>query len=418
MRRSSKLVSIAAFAVLLPGSLALHAGDPDQSVQLGPRPFFLVDGMSPGNLKNKLRQCKDGPFYRTDFSIGHRGAALQFPEHTKESYEAGARQGAGIVECDVTFTKDGKLVCRHSDCDLHTTTNVVAIPDLNEKCSVPWTGPPPAPAPKCCTWNFTLDEFRMLQGKMDASAPSATTAQGYLGGTASWRTDLYTSRGTLLTLKQSLKLNEKNGVGHTPELKGGDPVEIATVFQNQAGYSQAILDVLRDSEVDPRRVWLQSFDVRDILYWIDEDPEFGRQAVYLLDYDAALDDIVIQPPYDAMPRAQYFRMLKRRGVRIVAPPIPALLKVNAAGKIVPSPLAKNFGDMGFDIITWTAERSDLRQGASKAGYYYDFDPTGQAVKTDGDVFLTLDALAKDVRVLGIFSDWPATVTYYANCFGY
>ena len=37
----------------------------------------------------------DGPFYRTDFSIGHRGAALQFPEHTKEAYEAGARMGAG-----------------------------------------------------------------------------------------------------------------------------------------------------------------------------------------------------------------------------------------------------------------------------------------------------------------------------------
>jgi glycerophosphoryl diester phosphodiesterase len=24
-------------------------------------------------------------------------------------------------------------------------------------------------------------------------------------------------------------------------------------------------------------------------------------------------------------------------------------------------------------------------------------------------------LAKDVGILGIFSDWPATVTYYANC---
>jgi len=27
-------------------------------------------------------------------------AALQFPEHTREAYEAGARMGAGIVECD------------------------------------------------------------------------------------------------------------------------------------------------------------------------------------------------------------------------------------------------------------------------------------------------------------------------------
>ena len=31
--------------------------------------------------------------------------------------------------------------------------------------------------------------------------------------------------------------------------------------------------------------------------------------------------------------------------------------------------------------------------------------------------LTLDVLAGDVDILDIFSDWPATVTYYANCMG-
>ena len=128
----------------------------DESVQLGPRPFFLVDGMDEGPLKDRLMQCKNGPFYRSDFSIGHRGAALQFPEHTKEAYEAGARMGAGIVECDVTFTKDGQLVCRHDECDLHTTTNIVATP-LNSQCTVPWTGPVGAnPAPRCCTSDLTL----------------------------------------------------------------------------------------------------------------------------------------------------------------------------------------------------------------------------------------------------------------------
>jgi glycerophosphoryl diester phosphodiesterase len=29
----------------------------------------------------------------------------------------------------------------------------------------------------------------------------------------------------------------------------------------------------------------------------------------------------------------------------------------------------------------------------------------------------IDALAQQVGVKGIFSDWPATVTYYANCMG-
>jgi glycerophosphoryl diester phosphodiesterase len=29
----------------------------------------------------------------------------------------------------------------------------------------------------------------------------------------------------------------------------------------------------------------------------------------------------------------------------------------------------------------------------------------------------LDVLARDVAIIGIFSDWAATVTYYANCMG-
>jgi len=37
------------------------------------------------------------------------------------------------------------------------------------------------------------------------------------------------------------------------------------------------------------------------------------------------------------------------------------------------------------------------------------------VRTEGDVMTVLDVLARQVGVLGIFSDWPATVTYYANC---
>ena len=109
--------------------------DKDSSVQVGPRPFYLVDKMSPSPLKRKLEQCSEGPFYKTDFSIGHRGGGtLQFPEHTKESHEAGARMGAGIQECDVTFTKDGQLVCRHDQCDLHTTTNILVTP-LAAQCS-------------------------------------------------------------------------------------------------------------------------------------------------------------------------------------------------------------------------------------------------------------------------------------------
>ncbi len=388
------------------------------SVQLGPRPFYLVDGMDKGWLKDKLMQCKDGPFYRTDFSIGHRGAALQFPEHTRESYEAAARMGAGIVECDVTFTKDGDLVCRHAECDLHTTTNILAMDHLADKCEVKWTGPNQKPEPKCCTSALTLDEFKSLTGKMDAADPKATTLEGYLGGTPSWRTDLYTGRGTLMTFRESIELNQKLGVKHTPELKGGDPTRITNVFGSQAEYAQKFANELWEAGVKPRDVWPQSFNVEDVLYWID-NTTYGKQAVYLLDYNATdpVNDIVIQSPYDKMDRTEYFKMLKKRGVRIIAPAMPALLAVDNGGRIVPSRLAKDLKGMGFDIITWTFERADLRQGASKAGFYYDFDPTGAAIKKDSDMYQALDVLAREVKILGIFSDWPATVTYYANCMG-
>ena len=53
-------------------------------LQLGVRPFFLVEGMDDSRLKDKLQRCENGPFRRSTFSIAHRGAPLQFPEHTKE----------------------------------------------------------------------------------------------------------------------------------------------------------------------------------------------------------------------------------------------------------------------------------------------------------------------------------------------
>jgi glycerophosphoryl diester phosphodiesterase len=383
-----------------------NGNGPDDFVQLGPRPFFLVEGMDPSPLKTKLLRCQDGPFHPTDFSIAHRGAPLQFPEHTKEAYEAGARMGAGIVECDVTFTKDGQLVCRHDECDLHTTTNIVDTP-LNASCTTPWSGP--NSGPRCCASDITLAQFRTLKGKMDASNPSATTAAGYLGGTAAFRTNLYDSRGTLLTLRESIELNKRLGVKHTPELKAGNPARINQVFGSQAAYAQAMIDEFKNARVKPRDVFPQSFDLADVTYWVTHEPAYGRQAVYLDDVD----------PGAGIPRLTVAELQAARaqGVRIFAPPIPALLAVDSNDQVVPSQYANDIKAAGFQIITWSFERADLRRGAANAGFYYAFDPQGRAIRKDSDMYLALDVLAQDVGILGIFSDWPATVSYYANCMG-
>jgi glycerophosphoryl diester phosphodiesterase len=382
------------------------------AAQLGPRPFYLVEGMQGGTLRDALLQCENGPFFRSDFSIAHRGAGLQFPEHSDVGYRAAARMGAGIVECDVTFTLDGGLVCRHSECDLATTTNIVATA-LNDQCTVPWTGPVDQgyPAPVCCTSDLTVDEFKTLDAKMDASNPNASTAADYLGGTADWRTDLYTGRAHVVTFEESIALNEALGVKHAPELKvAAHKDRLNAAFGSQQGYAQAFIDTLRRAEVNPENVFAQSFNKDDVLYWIQNEPAFGRHAVYL--------DIV-DPGNASIPSRSLaqLRELKAQGVNILAPTMSALLTVTEEGQIVPSQYARDIRTAGLDIITWTFERDDLREGVSTGRGYFYFDRQGKAINSDGDMYKALDVLAQDIGILGIFSDWPATVTYYANCMG-
>jgi glycerophosphoryl diester phosphodiesterase len=137
--------------------------------------------MRPGELKTMLMQCleKDAHFFTTHpFSVAHRGACLQFPEHTAEAYKAAMTMGAGVVECDVAVTSDGELVCRHSQCDLHTTTNILATP-LAAKCSAPFmpAANGSSASANCCTSDITLAEYKTLCGKMDASVSTATTVR-------------------------------------------------------------------------------------------------------------------------------------------------------------------------------------------------------------------------------------------------
>src|SRR5437773_1120740 len=293
--------------------------------QIGPRPFYLVDKMKDGSLEQQLSQCT-GPFRKTDFSIGHRGAALEFPEHTKESYVAAARMGAGIIECDVTFTKDRELVCRHSQCDLHTTTNILTVPELAAKCSQAFSPADPATgkkaSAKCCTSDITLTEFRRLTAKMDGFNPDAKTPEEYQNGTPRWRTDLYANSGTLMTHDESIALIKSLGAKFTPELKA-------------------------------------------------------------------------------------------QGGATLGPPIWTMLTLNDKREIVPSEYAKAAKAAGLDLIGWSLERDGpLHKGG---GFYH--KSIRSVVDRDGDTLTVLDVLAKQVGVRAMFSDWPATTTFYASCTG-
>lgn len=407
-----KRPAIAGFLVLIGVLVSLDsalANDKKTPAQLGPRPFALVDHLSDGALKEALTQCAAGPFYKSEFSIGHRGAPLQFPEHTEESYRAAARMGAGIVECDVTFTRDRALVCRHSQCDLHRTTNILAKPDIATQCSVPFT---PADAAngkdataKCCTSDISLSQFRQLTGKMDAANPKATTVEAYMNGTAAWRTDLYASRGTLMTHAESIALFKQLGVKMTPELKSPSVDMPFDGNFTQRAYAQKLIDEYKAAGVPAADVFPQSFNREDVLFWISNTPEFGRQAVYLDDRYPDLD------PEDPATWTPSMDEIAASGIRYLAPPLWFLVRSGDDGRPEPSTYAKAARAAGLELITWTLERSgSLAEGG---GWYY--QTVADITDNDGDALVLLDVLAKEVGVVGVFSDWPATTTYYANC---
>ncbi len=422
MFHSIKLLTLAGIIAALPilSCAAGHGADSGKNsnerrghnVQLGPRPFFLIQDMDASPLKRRLQGCAEGPFKKTDFSIGHRGAALQFPEHTRESYEAGARMGAGILECDVTFTKDLQLVCRHAQSDLHTTTNILLTP-LASTCVKPFipaviaadgTLITPASA-ECRTSEISLAEFKTLTGKMDAFNPRARTPEEFVGGTPNFRTDLYSgpTSGHLLTHKESIALFKKLGVKMTPELKSPSVAMPFNGFTQEA-YAQKLIDEYKAASVSPRKVFAQSFDQRDVLYWIGNEPAFGRQAVYLDDANTVAD----------LPTLADLVGYKHMGINIWAPPTFALLDLDSSNRIVPSQAARDAKAAGLDVITWTLERSGILADGNNGFYYQTID---SAIKREGDVMKVIDVLAKKARIRGVFSDWPATVTYYANCMG-
>ena len=433
MRHNLASVIIAAVVFALPISCMAASANIQgkkaklHNVQVGPRPYYLVEAMDPGPLKTALQQCSEKPLKKTDFSIGHRGAALQFPEHTKESYEAGARMGAGILECDVTFTKDAELVCRHAQCDLHTTTNILAT-DLAKNCRVPFTPAEFDPitgvrtraaSALCCTTDLTLAEFKSLKGKMDAFNPNATTVEGFMQGTASFRTDLYATGGTLLTHKESIALFDSLDTKFTPELKGVDRIGGIPIVENdgfgaskltQQSYARKMIQEYIDAGIPPRDVFPQSFNLDDVLQWVEEFSRYGRQAVYLDDIPSSF---MTTPP-----GLEELQALKKKGVNILAPPMPALLTTNGANEVVPSIYAERSKQAGLKLISWTAERSGrIVEDVLKGGNNFYYQSTLPALTNDGDILRNIHILAQDVGIIGLFSDWPGTVTYYANCMG-
>ncbi|MEO1033961.1 MAG: glycerophosphodiester phosphodiesterase family protein [Pseudomonadota bacterium] len=391
---------------LLALAVVACAAPPAATQEFDPRPRSLAQSVDDPALRTQLLTCDATHPKPTRFVIGHRGAPLEYAEHTVESYTAAARQGAGLIECDVTFTADGELVCRHAPCDLASTTNILQTP-LADRCEVPFRRAEinalnqiasPAFA-KCCTSALTLAEFRTLTGRQERVNPRAFTVDQYLAPPA--------VTGTLLSHADSIALIDELGADFAPELKAPDPELVYDdTGLTDTRYADLLIEAYVEAGVPPERVRAQSFRRRDLEHWLARFPAYGSRAVWL-DGRYETDDFDPENPASWNPSMSELAAI---GIQTIAPPLWVLLGQDDE-RIVPSAYARAATVQGFDLITWTIERSgSLSEGG---GWYY--QTVTPVIDNDGDVYVALRALRDDVGVSAVFSDWPATITYFEQC---
>ena len=339
--------------------------------------------------------CSSEPLRLSEFSISHRGAPLGYPEHTQEGYLAAIEMGAGSIECDVVLTKDKQLVCRHSQCDLHRTTNILQT-DLSDSCVEPFEASESGSnaSAKCCASDITLSEFKSLCGRADNIDLKAGSIDEYLKDRPPLGTINQVGCGTLLSHQESISLISKHGRKYIPELKKIDAVSLRAMGLSLEDYADLLLEEYRNSEVEASTVFPQSFDPRVVDYWLNDHPDFASNVVFL-------DGRGRNPLF--LPSRRDMDKLFKQGLRYIAPPIPMLLKQDDEGNLRETTYARYATQSGLKLIAWTMESrlSDI------AGFSNE----------DSDRLLVLDALHRRAQVSGVFSDWPATVTRYANCMG-
>lgn len=248
---------------------------------------------------------------------------------------------------------------------------------------------------------------------MDGFNASATNVEDYQHGTPSFRTDLYNTCGTVMTLESYIDLVDSlpGYRNFTPELKT-PPAAVPMPFKGytQMQYARDMINTFIRKGIAPERVWPQSFNPADIYLWLNEFPQWGAQAVFL-DEDG-------DAPGNFSVAVARLPALKASGVNIIAPPYNYLLAIGGPNNdtIVPSVYATTAKEAGLDIISWSFERSGPLDNVLADDDYY-WNMIAPIISYDGQAYEALDVLGSQIGIVGMFSDWSATVSYYANCMG-
>jgi glycerophosphoryl diester phosphodiesterase len=436
--------------------------DTNNVVDFGPRPWYLADRLwgteslylasSAEGRTNKLKELQSklswdtcpGPHERNMDTMALGGAAMQFPRNSKEAFVAAARMGAGALGCEVTFSKDGHLVCREQQCDLHYTTDILLNPSLSAlaaKCQKPFAAGEGA---RCCTTDFDLDELKTLCATMNmATEASAKNVAEYLKLSESgWRTTIYQDGhcSPVMAHTDFILLALSLDVSIVSELKDG---EYSTVTHTNPALSLKLGDknkaaeaFLKDlAELNVNILYPQSMDKEHVKSFL-KNPK-GANAAFR--YGPGLKN-----GYDTWSNTYkaIFDELKEHTppVKYASVAMNELLIANdeyGASFRMTDP-AKYFQDNNMNIFVWTFDAWKARsatcyasgavderwqwyhgQCLSEGQFYQGECSRGSQCKwivyKDADELLILHALFTDAKVKAVFSEWPATVSHYTSC---
>jgi len=85
-----------------------------------------------GIVSSTSNSCSRTLTSKRPLVIAHRGSSGVLPEHTVEAYRRAISDGADVIECDVTLSRDLVPVCLHEN-RLQTTTDVADRPEFADR---------------------------------------------------------------------------------------------------------------------------------------------------------------------------------------------------------------------------------------------------------------------------------------------
>jgi glycerophosphoryl diester phosphodiesterase len=300
--------------------------------------------------------------------VAHRGAPGYLPEHTLESATLAYAQGADFIEQDLVLSKDKVLIVLH-DIHLETVTDVEQKFPIRKRADG-----------RYYALDFTLAELKTLNVHERQNAGGKQVFPNRYKGNGAFKIATFEEQ---IELIQQLNRQFSRKVGLYPEIK-------SPAWHQEQGLdiSKITLDVLRRHNLDDANaaIYLQCFDFAETKRLRNE---LGAK-VKLVQLIAENDWNESSTDYDQLKLVTGLQAIAEVAQGI-GPWIPQIVDTKT---MQPTGLVAQAHKLGLSVHPYTFRQDDL--------------PANVTSKQ------ALDLLFKQLKVDGVFSDFPDTVVDYLN----